>query len=82
MIGWIFLGLSVGVVAYLAATSTALAAFMGTLGFSYEPLSGTSLFTDWITWSLTDIYGIILLGSMCFVGLILIVNIAAGDVAR
>lgn len=82
MLGLIFLAASAGILAYLAASSVWFAGVAASVGFVYEPISGTSLFTDWFTWALTDTYGLILLGGMAFASLVVLINVNSGDASR
>lgn len=85
MLGWIFLGLTGAGIGWLLLTDYAgiMSAIAGALGFSFEPLTGTSLFTDWLTWAIGDIAGWLMLGGMGMCALVLIVNASrSGDLIQ
>lgn len=82
MLGWLFLALGLGAIGYVLFTSAGAAFLSSLTGLSIEPLTGSTLWTDWLTWSITDFYGLCLLGSMALLVMVLAINIASGDVAR
>ena len=84
MIGSIFLAL-LGVGGALAILTDYMAigsTIAGALGFAYEPLTGTTFFTDALTWALADTYGLFMLAGSIFVGLVILLNASGrrGDV--
>ena len=86
MLGWIFLAGGLGGLFYVLATNYAgLAALFGSAtGFTIEPFTGTSLFTDWLTWALTDIAGLFMLFGMALFIVVIAGNSmsGSGDLAR
>lgn len=86
MIGWIFLALCCGGLSYVLATNyQGWATLIGSAtGLSIEPFSGTSLFTDWITWAMTDTMGMMLVGGIAFFWLVILMNAAGhkGDLVQ
>ena len=82
MLGMIFLAATLGIIGYLAASSAWVAGVAATVGFGFEPISGYSLFTDWLTWALTDVYGLFLLAGMGFVSLVVAINVSKGDASQ
>ncbi len=85
MLGWIFLGLTGAGIGWLLVTDYAsiMSTIAGIFGFSFEPISGTSLFTDWLTWAISDYAGWILLGGMGLCGFVLITNtLRSGDLIQ
>lgn len=83
MLGMIFLAIIGGVIGYMAYN-----VYSGGVGLGFgaltEPLTNTSLWTDWLTWSIGSLYGLFLLASMGFVLLVLIMNATSGrgDIIR
>jgi hypothetical protein len=65
---------------YLAIGST----IAGIFGFAYEPLTGTTFFTDALTWALSDTFGLLMLAGSAFMGLVIVYNASSrrGDLFR
>jgi hypothetical protein len=65
---------------YLAIGSSIAAIF----GFAYEPVTGTTFFTDALTWALADTFGLLMLVGSAFMALVIIFNASSrrGDLFR
>ena len=65
---------------YMAIGST----IAGVFGFVYEPLTGTTFFTDALTWALGDTFGLLMLAGSAFMALVVVFNASGrrGDLFR